>query len=88
MLYEFYGKECPHCQKMRELTDALMKEFPQIVIERKEIWHDERNMEFIKECDKGDACGGVPFFFNANTKAWLCGEVTYEQLKQWAGVTA
>lgn len=71
---------------MRELTNKLMKEYPEVVISRKEVWHDKRNMEFIKECDKGDKCGGVPFYFNSDNKAWLCGEVSFDELKKWAGV--
>jgi len=71
---------------MRKLTDKLMQEFPTIHIERKEVWHNEENMNFIKECDKNDDCGGVPFFYNDVTKAWLCGEVEYEEIKKWAGV--
>ena len=59
MLYEFYGLECPHCDKMRKLTDRLMQEYPDVHIERKEVWHDEHNMKFIEELDKGDACGGT-----------------------------
>jgi thiol-disulfide isomerase/thioredoxin len=86
MLYEFYGEECPHCIKMRKLTDRLMQEYPQVKIERVEVWHDKKNMEFIKECDKGDECGGVPFFFNSENKKWLCGEVEYSEIKEWAGV--
>lgn len=86
MLYEFYGDECPHCAKMRKLTDQLMAEYPSIHIIRKEVWHDHENMEFIKALDKGDACGGVPFYFNTDTKKWLCGEVEYDELKEWAGV--
>lgn len=85
MLYEFYGDECPHCDKMRKLTDKLMAEFSDIKIARKEVWHDKGNMEFIKELDKGDECEGVPFYFNTATQKWLCGEVSYEQLKGWAG---
>src|SRR3954470_19068142 len=34
MLYEFYGLECPHCQRMRELTDKLMQEYPHLKISR------------------------------------------------------
>lgn len=86
MLYEFYGEECPHCQKMRKLTTQLMEEFSDIKIERKEVWHDKKNMEFIKECDKDDECGGVPFFYNDETKETLCGEVSYKEIKKWAGV--
>lgn len=86
MLYEFYGLECPHCQKMRELTDKLMKEYPSVHIERKEVWHDKANMAFVEECDSSGECGGVPFFYNSENKEWLCGEVTYDELKKWAGV--
>ncbi len=86
MLYEFYGEECPHCQKMRLLTTKLMNEYPTVQIVRKEVWHDKANMELVKECDKDDECGGVPFFYHTDTKAWLCGEVTYDELKTWAGV--
>lgn len=86
MLYEFYGEECPHCQKMRKLTDKLMKEYPGTVVTRKEVWHNNKNMDLVKKCDKDDACGGIPFFFNEKTEGWLCGEVTYEQLKEWAQV--
>ncbi len=86
MLYEFYGEECPHCQKMRKLTDKLMKEFPQTKVVRKEVWHSKENMKLIKEYDSGDLCGGVPFFYNDETKGWLCGEVEYKEIKEWAGV--
>lgn len=86
MLYEFYGEECPHCQKMRRLTTRLMEEYPDIKVTRKEVWHNKENMELIKRCDKDDACGGVPFFYNDATKGWLCGEVEYEEIKEWAGV--
>lgn len=85
MLYEFYGFECPHCQKMRALSDKLVKEF-NIHIERKEIWHNKKNMALIKEFDKGDKCDGVPFFYNDKTGGWICGEAKYEDLKKWAGV--
>jgi thiol-disulfide isomerase/thioredoxin len=86
MLYEFYGEECPHCQKMRVLTNKLMQEYPEVKVVRKEVWHNKENMELIKELDKNDDCGGVPFFYNDVTKAWLCGEVEYDDIKKWAGV--
>jgi thiol-disulfide isomerase/thioredoxin len=85
MLYEFYGEECPHCQKMLKLTDKLMKEFSDITIVRKEVWHNKENMELVKKCDAGDECGGLPFYYNTETKKWLCGETGYEELKEWVG---
>ena len=84
MLYEFYGHECPHCQAMRKLSDKLIVECD-VHIERKEIWHNKKNMEFIQECDKDGECDGVPFYYNDKTKKSLCGEVSYEELKKWAG---
>ena len=71
---------------MRKLTNKLMLEYPSVHIERKEVWHNDENMAFIKECDKADQCGGVPFFFNDSNKKWLCGEVSYDELKEWAGI--
>lgn len=88
MLYEFYGEECPHCQKMLKLTDKLMKEFPQVNVVRKEVWHNKANMETLKKFDTDDVCGGIPFYYNEETKRWLCGEVTYEELREWAGLPA
>lgn len=85
MLYEFYGIECPHCQKMRKLTDKLVNEFD-IEIIRKEVWHNKENMKLLKQFDNGDACGGLPFFYNNKNKTWLCGEVGYDELKTWAEV--
>ncbi len=81
MVYEFYGEECPHCQKMRKLTDKLMKETG-ATIERKEVWHNKKNMDFLLECDSKNECGGIPYFYNDQTKKWLCGEVSYEELKE------
>lgn len=86
MLYEFYGEECPHCQKMLKLTDKLMQEFPQIKIVRKEVWHNKENMALVKKLDADDACGGLPFYYNEQNKKWLCGEVKYTELKEWVGV--
>lgn len=88
MLYEFYGQECPHCQRMRKLTNRLMQEYPEVEIIRKEVWHNTENMDLVKSFDAQDACGGIPFFYNTETKKWLCGEVSYEQIKTWAEITA
>lgn len=85
MRYEFYGEECPHCQKMLKLTDKLMKEFPEVTIVRKEVWHDKGNMDLVKSYDKNDECGGLPFYYDTDTEKWLCGEVAYEELKKWVG---
>lgn len=82
MLLEFYGLECPHCDRMKVLIERLKKE-ENVSIESYEIWHNEENERKMLEYDK-DLCGGVPFFYHTETKAFICGEVSYEELKAWA----
>lgn len=83
MLIDFYGKECPHCVTMMPLVDRLEKNVG-VKVERYEVWHNEENAKKMAEYGTG-LCGGVPFFFNTETKGYLCGEVPYEELKRWAG---
>lgn len=82
MLIEFYGNECPHCQKMLSLVERLERE-EGVKIEKYEVWHNEENLKKLQEYNRG-LCEGVPFFFSADTKKFICGETTYENLKMWA----
>lgn len=86
MLLEFYGKECSHCQKMKSLVERLQKE-EGVEVKQYEIWHNEENREKAQEYDK-NLCGGVPFFFNTETNGFICGETSYEELRDWALDTA
>lgn len=81
-LLEFYGEECPHCIKMHELVVRLEKE-EGLKVEAKEVWHNADNEKEMSQYDC-DLCGGVPFFFNTETKKYICGEADYETLKKWA----
>ena len=83
MLLEFYGKECPHCIAMRPSLERLEKE-EGVKIERYEVWHDDKNAEFMEKYSK-DKCEGVPFLFNTETEDYICGEDDYERIKEWAG---
>lgn len=80
LLY-FYGDECDHCHAMRPLIERLEKESG-AKIEQYEVWHNEKNAKIMDGYDKN--CGGVPFFYNTESKEWLCGEVSFEKLKEWA----
>lgn len=84
MLFDFYGKECPHCLRMMPLVEKLEKEAG-LKIERLEVWHDQENAKKLEEYDKGQ-CGGVPFFINTETGSIICGEAPYKELEIWAGV--
>lgn len=82
MLLEFYGTECPHCIKMKPLVEQLERETG-IKVEAFEVWHNEANAKKMDEYDTG-LCGGVPFFYNTDTKQFVCGSIDYEKLKEWA----
>lgn len=82
MLIEFYGKECGHCQKVELSVERLEQELG-VKVQRMEIWHDESNKKRWTEETRG-ICMGVPFFVNTETQKTICGEATYEELKEWA----
>ena len=67
---------------MEPLVKKLEKEF-NIKVEKLEVWHNEENKRKMEKYDNGK-CGGVPFFFNEETKKWVCGAVSYEELKRIA----
>lgn len=78
----FTGLECMHCRAMYPLVDKLEKE-TKLKIQKIEVWHNEKNAAIFHKLDNGK-CGGVPFFYNEKTKGWICGEVSYKDLKKWA----
>ncbi len=81
MLYFFYGEECSHCHTMMPLVDKLIEEG--VKIKKFETWHQEENAKLFEEKDKG-TCGGVPFFYNDETGASICGEASEEDVRKWA----
>ena len=85
MLLFFYGQECSNCHTMFPLVEKLEKE-TEVKIEKYETWHNEENAKKLSQYDQG-FCGGVPFFFNTETKKHICGETSYEELKEWANIS-
>lgn len=82
-LEEYFGLECPHCQRMQELSKKIEKEIG-VTINRFEVWHDYENMKKVEELDPKNECGGVPFFINKKTGKTLCGEVSEKEMRDWA----
>ena len=63
-------------------------ESPEIKIEKKEVWHDEKNAEEMRSHQEViiAACGGdlgVPCFLSKKKNKALCGEVSYKELREW-----
>lgn len=82
-LINFYGTECPHCERMEPIIKQFEAETGSVV-DRLEVWHNEENAKELQACDKDGACGGVPFFINKKTGATICGEASLDELKAWA----
>ena len=82
----FHGASCPHCHHMMPIVDKLIEEG--FEIEKLEIWSNPENaakMRSFKDIIM-PVCGdglGVPTFLIAERKKALCGEYTYEELKEW-----
>ena len=64
-LLEFYGDDCPHCERMREITLEIEKE-EGVVFERLEVWNSVKNDALMHELAK-NGCDGVPYFYNKKT---------------------
>jgi thiol-disulfide isomerase/thioredoxin len=87
-LIMFYAKECPHCKAMMPHVDRLEKE-EKVALEKLEVWHDDKNADLMRSFKPviGPKCGGqlrTPTFLNTETNDVLCGEVSYDKLKDWA----
>lgn len=81
-LLMFTGTECTHCHEMYPFVDRLMDE-ESLEVQKVEVWHNAENAAYLEELDAGK-CGGVPFFYNKNSKQWICGNTSYEKLLEWA----
>jgi Thioredoxin. len=42
-VYFFYGEECPHCKNVEPFIDNISKKYPDVTINRLEIWHNQTN---------------------------------------------
>lgn len=87
-LIMFHGRECPHCVRMMPLVEKLEKDTG-IKLEKLEIWHNEKNADLMRSYREiiAPKCGGqlrTPTFMNTETNDIMCGEVEYEELKDWA----
>lgn len=79
MLIEFYGVECPHCVRMAPLVEKLKEEGIDIL--QCEVWNNEENAK--KMAEYRGLCEGVPFFVNTETRSFICGETSYDEMKAW-----
>ncbi len=81
-LLEFYGEDCPHCLTMKPLVEDMEKKL-KVTVEKLEVWNNEDNYNKLGKIDRG-LCGGVPFFYNTESKHYICGSCDESTLKAWA----
>lgn len=82
-LIEFYGKECPHCLKMRKIVSKFEKKH-KTTLTKIEVWHDKANDKKMRAILVFKKCGGVPFFYNKDNEKFICGEAGLRELEAWA----
>ncbi|SIQ25648.1 Cytochrome c biogenesis protein CcdA [Alkalispirochaeta americana] len=68
----FWGVGCPHCELAKPLLDRLEQRYPQIRIERYEVFQDQGHHQIFRETlnHYGLSSAGVPQFFFED-QAWL-----------------
>ena len=50
-LYFFHGKGCPHCAEEEEYLETLQEKYPNLKIERYEVWHNDDNSELLSKVE-------------------------------------
>jgi thiol-disulfide isomerase/thioredoxin len=61
----YYGEGCPHCTKAKPFLDTLEEKYPDLTVNRYEVWYSEANSTMLTEAASriGVEVGGVPAFF-------------------------
>jgi hypothetical protein len=80
LLY-FRGETDKYSEMMEPLNRELAREG--FNMKRFEVWYNTRNTELMQHLDLG-RCGGVPYYYNKNTKRFICGATDINNLRNWA----
>ncbi|MFA6363441.1 thioredoxin family protein [Methanoregula sp.] len=79
-VFFFYGEECPHCKKIEPFIDNLSKKYPDVEIQKLEIWHNQTNQQIYTSVNAAAGItspSGVPEIVVG--KVVLVGEVEIPQ---------
>jgi thiol-disulfide isomerase/thioredoxin len=82
-LLMFTGDNCDHCDQMEPYLRRLEKELG-VRVHRFNVWKDQVNFKLFEKLDKGQKCGGLPYFYNVKTQQCVCGATTFGNLRAWA----
>jgi cytochrome c biogenesis protein CcdA/thiol-disulfide isomerase/thioredoxin len=62
----FYGDGCEHCEKVKPLIEALQQKYPELNLEKLELWSNQTNQQRYVEVCQQYALGtppGIPVIF-------------------------
>ncbi|MBW2986074.1 hypothetical protein KY333_01760 [Candidatus Woesearchaeota archaeon] len=65
LIYEFYGKGCPHCTKLNLWLEEIKSKYPDLIVVQHEIYQNKTNRELLVKISEayGEKMGGVPTIF-------------------------
>ena len=65
IIYEFYGKGCPHCTKLNKWIEEIKPKYPQLEVVQHEVYKNSTNRKMFQKMAKayGKNSGGVPSIF-------------------------
>ena len=65
VIYEFYGKGCPHCTKLNKWIEQIKPKYPQLEVVQHEVYRNETSRKLFQKMAKayGKKAGGVPSIF-------------------------
>ncbi|MBW2973971.1 thioredoxin family protein [Candidatus Woesearchaeota archaeon] len=57
VIYEFYGKSCPHCKKMNTWLEEIKPKYPSLTVVQHEVYSNKDNQKLFQ--DITDAYGKI-----------------------------
>ncbi|MBD3303784.1 hypothetical protein GF343_01440 [Candidatus Woesearchaeota archaeon] len=65
VIYEFYGKGCPHCTNLNKWIEEIKPKYPQLEVVQHEVYRNSTNRKLFQKMAKayGKKAGGVPSIF-------------------------
>jgi len=65
IIYEFYGKGCPHCKHLNNWFDEIKPKYPNLKVVQYEVYSNNTNRALFQKVAKvyGTKAGGVPSIF-------------------------
>lgn len=69
VIYEFYGKGCPHCSSLNSFLNEIKPKYPSLKIVEKEIYFNKTNIVLFETMSSafGQELSGVPAIFIDDT---------------------